>query len=465
MSKRFHGTVFNLAVCLLAAACTSPPESGPKRWNVLLVTLDTTRADHLGCYGHPVDTSPNLDALAADAVRFEFAISTSAVTPMSHASIFTGLNPDGHGLRVFHGGAGHFLDRSVPTLASVLHSRGWRTAAFISAYPASERFGLHHGFETFDSGVAESVMTGDPGKRRPREGYWLRQETALAQRRADATTERALAWLESHPSGGEPFFLWVHYFDPHDPQLVPPEAITDRFGVSPNDPDAWKAIYDPEIFFMDGKFGRLMRHLKNAERYDETIIVAVADHGQGLGDHGWFPHRLLYQEQIRVPLIVRVPGRETGVVVPDLVRTIDILPTVADALGIPTPGSVHGSSLMDLMSGHREQARIGFAEALNTLDTHAPGNLPPHQRDLLFCAMDRTWKLIHHVNEPRNDELYDLVEDPGELTNLATVNPGERERLLTALKRSGIMNIERVEPSGPLDPEDLEKLRSLGYVN
>jgi len=456
-------TFLPVACLLLATACGGPPEE-IGRFNVLLVTLDTTRADHLGCYGYPLPTSPNLDRLAADGIRFDLAISTSAITPISHASIFTGLNPDRHGLRVFYGETGHYLEQSHPTLATILRSHAWRTAAFISAYPASERFGLENGFDTFSSGVSHEVMTGDPRLRPPKDGFWLDRRTASAQRRADVTTDETVAWLDESAGGGDPFFLWVHYFDPHDPSLVPPPEITAGFGVSKTEPDAVLKVYDPEIFFMDGQFGRLIRHLRETGRYENTIIVVVGDHGQGLGDHDWFPHRLLYQEQIRVPLIIRMPGGIRGETVGALVRTTDILPTVLEALGIETPGTVQGSDLEPILSGAEQEPRVAVAEALNTLDVHAPRALPPHQKDLLFCAMDRNWKLIHHFREPGNDELYNLLDDPKETINLMDRHPMEAKRLLDALEETGIMNIELSDPGEPMDPDALEKLRSLGYV-
>lgn len=431
------------------------------RYNVLLVTLDTTRADHLHCYGFDKPTSPNLDALAADGVRFDLAISTSAITPISHASILTGLNPDQHGLRVFYGMTGYRLTEEHPTLATILKSRGWSTAAFVSAYSASERFGLHWGFDTFQSEVAESVMSQSPTLRPPHDGYWLDQSTASAQRRADATTDQVLIWLKK---AKRPFFLWTHYFDPHDPSLVPPESITRRFGARWNLPDAQKLVYDAEIYFMDLHFGRLIDYLKQVGEYDRTVIIAVADHGQGLGDHQWFPHRLLYQEQIRLPLIVRLPKGPRGRVIPDLVRSIDIFPTVLEVLDIQPPDSVAGVSLCGLMRGEAEPPRTGYAEALNTLDVHTPTDLPGRHRDLLFCLVDPPWKLIYHKNSPENSELYNLSEDPKELTNLAGQSPEEVARLAGLLEQSGAMQIQIMPPSEPMDADGLRKLRSLGYV-
>jgi len=429
--------------------------------NVLLITMDTTRADRLHCYGYDNDTSPNVDELAADGVRFDLAISTSAVTPISHASILTGLNPDRHGLRVFYGMTGHFLTQDHPTLATTLKSRGWHTGAFISAYSASERFGLHWGFDTFETGVEDWVMKQDPTLPLPIDGFFRRARTASAQRRADATTDRALSWLNNVP---RPFFLWVHYFDPHDVWLIPPHTVTERFGATLSGKDVFTSLYDAEVFFMDQQIGRLLDRLKESGEYEDTVIALLADHGQGMGDHGWVAHRLLYQEQIRVPFIMRAPGGRWGVVVADVVRNIDIMPTILEALGLQPAQPIQGRSLSGLMAGQAEPARVALAEALNTLDAHAPKELPPYQRDLLFSVVNQPWKLIYHKNSPGNSELYHLVNDRRELNNLAAARPQIVKRLVAELERSGAMNVQIAEPTEPLPQDALEKLRALGYV-
>jgi arylsulfatase A-like enzyme len=453
-----------VAAGIALSACRESSSVDPdarKPPNVLLFTLDTTRADRLGCYGYPRGTSPNIDALAADAVRFERAIATAAVTPISHASILTGMYPQRHGVRVFYGLVGHFLSDAHPTLATILRSHGWQTGAFISSYPASERFGLNQGFETFETGVGESVMTRDPRKRPPREVQWARQRVALAQRRADATTDEALAWLER---ARRPFFAWVHYFDPHDPSLIPPEEVTDRFAFSRDVSDPKRAIYDPEIFFMDANLGRLLQRLEATGEYDDSIIVVVADHGQGLGDHGWRQHRLLYQEQIRTPLIVRAPKGPRGSVVGSLASIIDVAPTILAAAGVAIPDTVEGRDLLAAQAARDSANRIVHAEALNTLDFHTPRRLPKRHKDLLFCAMDRRWKLIYHHNHPENSELYDLENGPGETANVVAQHPREKDRLLRWLSDSGVMEIETFESNAPLDEESIRMLESLGYV-
>lgn len=444
-----------LAALLLACA----PEAEAPRWNVLLVTLDTTRVDRVSAYGYGVETTPNLDALARDGVRFERAVVPASVTPVSHATILTGLDPYHHGLRVFYGPVGHFLSAEHATLATRLSRAGWATGGFVSALPASERFGLDQGFATFRSGIDDQVLTSDPAKRTPKDGRWQRRAVGAAQRRADATTSEALAWLATVE---RPWLMWVHYFDAHDPTLIPPEEATRAFSLPPEDERRYFDAYDAELHYMDAHLGTLLAAIAERGESEQTIVVVISDHGQGMGDHGWNQHRLLYQEQIAAPLVLRHPGGPRGLVVTTLARAADLAPTILDLLGMPTSPS-DGRSLAPAMRGEPAPAAIAYAEALNTLDVHAPAKLPAHQKDLLFVASDGDWKLIHHYNEPANDELYHLVRDPRELENVRDAHPEQREQLLDWLRRSGAMSIEQVEPGAPMDPEMREQLEALGY--
>jgi arylsulfatase A-like enzyme len=459
-------TLIRSAFCvtlLAAAGGCGGRETAVDRPNVLVVTFDTTRADHLGCYGHDTDTSPHLDALAAEAVRFDFAISTSGLTPMSHASIFTGLNPHRHGIRVFYGPTGHNLREDRPTLAELLAGAGWKTAAFVSAYTASQRYGLHRGFELFNTGLDRHLERMDLTRQQRHQHFWHDGPSTNTQRRGDATTDAVLDWLERVE---DTFFLWVHYFDPHDPSLVPPPDFLDPFGITPGkDAETRIALYDPEILYMDFQFGRILARLRERGWYDDTLIVVMADHGQGLMQHGWLRHRLLYQEDIRIPLLFRVPGLDGGRVVDALVRSVDVFPTLLDLLDVEVPPGLDGMSLRAMLEGETEsRPRIGYAEALNTLDTHCPKALPEQQHDLLFAILDRDWKLIFHKEHPENSELYHLATDPAELQNVFAAHPEERERLMALLEASGGLEIDIDTRVAPQDPEMLEKLRSLGYV-
>lgn len=456
----FSIRLIGLLILTCAIISCGGQDDAASKYNVLLITLDTTRADRLSCYGYPKITSPHLDALAEDGVLFDMAISTAAVTPISHASILTGLNPHRHGLRVFFGDTGHFLESDFPTITTVLKDHGWQTGAFISAYPASERFGMHWGFDVFRTDVADNVMTQDPAKLLPKDGFCMNKPVASAQRRADPTTDQALMWLKKVE---RPFFTWLHYFDPHDPSLVPPNKYMKKFGIKSGQKLAIEDLYDPEIFFMDKHIGRVIEYLKETGEYDNTVIIAIGDHGQGMGQHDWFAHRLLYQEQIRLPFIMRIPEGARGMKIPDLVRSIDVMPTILEAVGLKPPKPIEGSSLIGMTEGRSGKPRLALAEALNTVDLHAPEHLPEHQQDDLFCMMDGRWKLIYHKHNPENNELYDLQADPAELKNVAADHPDEVARLKKALDKSGALEVKFIEPGAPMDQEALEKLRSLGY--
>ncbi|MCH7813779.1 MAG: sulfatase [Planctomycetes bacterium] len=442
--------------CARKSTSRSTPRS--HRPNVLLVTLDTTRADHLGCYGYGRPTSPHLDALAAEGIRFDLAIAQAASTPVSHASILTGLNPYQHGLRVIYAASGYRLPDAVPTLATVLGHRGWATGAVLSSFTVSEFFGLDRGFDHFDNGLGHAS---DDVLRQRADGAWMWQQRPN-QRRSDETTDRAIAWLERTD---RPFFLWVHYWDPHDLFLRPPDDFVARFKPSPSagPNEREQALYDAEIAFLDAQFGRVIEALKRSGIYDNTVIVVVADHGQGLGDHGWRGHRIIYQEQIRVPLILRLPGGPAGHVVSDLVRTIDVYPTVLEALDVDGPGPVEGLGLDDLIHGRPDTPRFAYADAILAYDLNAaPIRKQRPDDDLLYCLMDRSWKLIYRPTRPERSELYDLSADPTELHNRYHDRPEQALRLQTAL--------EKLDPfvAGPFgqgyDREVLERLRSLGYV-
>jgi arylsulfatase A-like enzyme len=423
-----------------------------------LVTLDTTRADRFGSYGYDRDTTPHFDALAEGGVLFERAVSTSATTPTAHASILTGLNPYQHGVRVIHAGSGYRLPEVVPTLASVLAERGWETGAFLSAFPVSEHYGFERGFHTFDSGLARPAETVIE-ELRGGAAIWKVDEN---QRRSDATTDALIRWLEARRG---PFFAWVHYWDPHDPQLLPPEEVRNRF--PPRDPAAPDPIldtYDSEIFFVDRQFGRLLEVLEERGVFDDTVIVVVADHGEGLGDHDWMYHRLLYQEQIHIPLILRIPGGPEGVRVAPLVRNVDIYPTVLELLGVEPPRPVAGRSLLGLVAGRSEEPRIAYADQLNEWDTNAAMVRSRPLDRLLFCAMDRSWKLIYRARDPRRSELYHLEADPRETVNLFDPAHPEYLRLKGALDRFDGYRWKPF-PRGPVDPEVSERLRSLGYLD
>lgn len=425
------------------------------RPNVLLVTLDTTRADHLGCYGYPGQITPNLDRLAAQGTLFTRAISQAAVTPVSHASILTGLNPYSHGLRVMHGLTWNRLADHHVTLAEVLVKHGYQTAAFVSAFPVTERFGLHQGFATFDAdflNVPIQVLVSPDGA----------ISTRGAQRRAGDTTDLVLAWL-AQPHDG-PYFLWLHYFDPHDPWVLPP-------GVKPlglSDPvrESLRRIYDLEIGYMDQQIGRVLEELDVTEQLDNTVIVVAADHGEGLGDHDWWTHGILYQEQVRVPLIVCAPSYPGGRRVDYVVRCIDIMPTVLDLVKLDRTRwpRMDGESLVPLLSGGAPDPHYAaYSDSVNMLTYNFAPGIKDVKDHMLFAVVEGDWKYVHRGHRERPNELYNLAKDPGELNNLVELRPQKRRRLLDNLLARDFLPRHEQKPER-MSPEDTERLRSLGYV-
>lgn len=457
-----------LLTALLAACLGGCSEPAPARKpNVLLVTLDTTRADYLGCYGGgPGVKTPHLDALAQDGILFEQCIGQSSATPISHASIMTGLWPFQHGLRVIYAPSGYRLKEQIPYLPEILSEHGYDTAAFLSSFTVSEFFGFDRAFDHFDNGIqdeASELMT------ETKSGTY-RWSLLRNQRRSDRTTDRVIEWLRDRP-GEEPFLVWTHYWDPHDanedyPETYPPmdfmqESLQqmEALGV-----EIGHAVYSTEITWMDAQFGRLIEELKAQGLYDDTIIVVVSDHGQGLGDHRWWAHRLLYQEQIRLPLLVRVPGWSTGQRVATTVRSIDVFSTILDALEIDSP-DVPGRSVRDLAGGATEAPRVAYAEALNMFDLNSTVAKNRPSAKNMYSISDGTWKLIYRFDKPERSELYHLGEDPAELQNRFATDEAEAKRLLAIMDEWAPYRSEPFPQEGAMPSEaEVEALKALGYV-
>ncbi len=401
-----------------------------KEFNVVLVTLDTTRADRIGCYGYKKGSTPTLDRLASEGVRFANAISCVPMTLPAHASILTGLDPPEHGVR---SNGLYRLSSSHVTLAETLQGAGYQSAAFLSAFVLDARYGLAQGFDLYDANV-ESVAG-----------------SHVVQRPGDKVTDAALDWFSKRDSSS-PYFLWVHYFDPHL-SYSPPEPFRSRFRKNP---------YDGEIAFMDSQLDRLIGALESGTDVDRTLLVVVGDHGESLGEHHETEHsRTIYDSTQHVPLILWSPGigRQAYLVDDVAVSITDVTPTVLDLLGIASPSPLDGLSLLKCRS---------------------QGNRPVYM-ETMRTYLDHGWAPLFGLRRHRdkyiiapNPEYYDLENDPDELNNLyATLESpekGEVSRLASVLAEriSGDPIIEAqlahasaVEP----DADALRRLEALGYVS
>ncbi len=390
-------------------------------YNLLLVTLDTTRPDRLGCYGNDEIRTPVMDALARDGVIFSNAIATTPTTLPSHASIMTGLYPHHHGSR----SNGLFpLAMEETTLAEVLSAAGYATAAMVSAFVLDSKFGLDQGFDVYDDEI-----------------HAKNRSSGAYERSGDQTTDRAIQWL--HEGRADAFFLWVHYYDPHAPYRLSGSAAKSG-GDNP---------YDEEIAFVDEQVGRLLKVLDELGRAEKTLVVVVADHGEGLGDHGEYSHGvLLHDSTLRVPLIMRA-GRRLGggVHIGRRVSQVDLVPTLLSLLGISPPDGLDGFDLT--RSG--EGVRAIFAETLHALAKFGWAPL------VAVYAGDQ--KLILGPNP----EFYDLSEDPLERQNAYDVYRVRAASMLGELTRFFGHDIDAaLTLQGALVPNARDRLglQALGYA-
>jgi arylsulfatase A-like enzyme/Tfp pilus assembly protein PilF len=421
-----HNLVTFLSVFLLVNAAELFA-AGP-RPNVVVITLDTLRADHLGCYGYKQIQTPNIDALARSAVRFTRAYTAVPITLPSHAAIFTGSFPMATGIHDF---SGNRLPSEAVTLAKVLRNHGYATAAFLGSAVLDSRFGLNQGFDTYFDHFNFSRV----------------DEASLDQieRRGDRAMDEALGWVKRNPR--QPFFLWVHLYDPHYP-YTPPEPFASAYKSHP---------YDGEIAFDDTQVGRLLSFLREMERFSPALIVLTADHGEGLGEHGEKTHGFfLYNSTLHVPLIIKVPGASARLV-EDEVSLVDIMPTVLQALRIPVPPTVQGRSLLSSILGRPDAGSSNlYAE------TYLP--LLHFRWSQLRALQSRG---VKYVDAPR-PELYDTRIDPGESSSLIgtrqAIAQGMRDKLFALLRRYTPVSGAPADEKELTDPGLLERLRSLGYV-
>jgi arylsulfatase A-like enzyme len=454
--KHFGSVAAKLAVGLL---CTVAACGKSDRPNLIVITIDTLRADHLSCYGYPRPTSPRLDAFAHEAVLFEKVLCQSPETLPSHTSIFTGMHPRTH-KTISHESR---VNPDLVTLAEVLRDRGYTTGAFISSHVLDAKYGLDQGFQTYTP------------------VHYAFNERERRDAEEDPTTDRALEWLRTNARSR--FFLWIHWFHPHRAYNPPPRYAAmfapnysgpatdqndfamkvwrERIDLPADDIAYMRGLYDGEVAFSDAQVGRVLDELARLDLAGNTMIVITSDHGEILYEHEhYFGHDIaLYDECTMIPLVVGMPAAQAASRrVPGLVQSIDMFPTVLEALGIPPPKGVEGKSLMPMIEGAGDAAtEFAFSETFPF-----PEKCPPRHAVRTEAA-----KLIWRQEPPAEiaKEFYDLASDPGEKQNLYPAHPDAAglDRVLS----------EWVAPGG-LSPAPIPTatesgrwkiLKSLGYVD
>lgn len=420
------GAVAGAVVLGFVGCGRAPATRSAAGFNLLLVTLDTVRADHVGAWGYRASETPNLDRLAAEGVRFAEAETPVPLTLPSHATILSGLLPPEHGLR--NNGFGRF-PQAPATLATDLAAAGYRTGAFIAAFVLDHRYGLDRGFANYDDDIPRDAVAGLDARRPGR-----------------LVVDRALEWIDR--GGSKPFFAWVHLYDAHAP-YASPEPFATRFAATP---------YDGGIAEDDAQLGRLLADLDRRGLAARTVVAVVGDHGEELGEHGELTHGLLlYEPSLHVPLIVRAPGvLPAGSVVGTPVSLVDLGPTLAGLLDrplvAPAGRALDGRNLSLSLRRRQEPLAVDlYAESMYGTGFGWSPVTAIRQGDLKYIAAPRP-------------ELYNLVRDPHEATNLAANRPREAHQLAAALTGMTNSASQAASPADTLDADARAKLLSLGYL-
>jgi arylsulfatase A-like enzyme len=448
------------------AARPAAPAGAP---NVILFMIDTLRADHLSAYGYDAIKTPHIDALAADGARYANAFSQASWTRPSVATILTGLFPSSHG-------AVHKADQlpdRVDTLAEMLQRGGYRTIGFANNANVSQAFNFQQGFDDYRYLAPDFFFYADEpasqlalysGLRVVRERFLARRVNVHNYYQpAEVVTGEVEAWLDTHGKDAKPFFLFAHYMDAHDPYFVHPFNGEGYARVAnPNPPPAMaeklRSLYDSGIAYLDQHLGVLLDDLKARGLYDQTLIVLTADHGEEFQEHGgWWHGTTLYDEQIRVPLLVKAPGSHNARRVPtELVTSLDITPTVLSAASLPTPPTLQGHALP--LDGPAPARSSVFAEE------DLEGNV-------LQAVRGRDWKLISaNEGNPRGlppEQLFEVSRDPAEKSDRLSSAPAQAEMMRAEMGRS-ILEARAhagATQQGGDDAATQERLRALGYVN
>jgi choline-sulfatase len=426
-------SVMCLAVSALAAQLPRP--------NIVLITLDTTRADRMGFLGSKRGLTPNLDALARQSAVFTHAYAQAPLTSTSHATILTGTYPQFHEVLDFP----NPLAKDLPYAPEILRTHGYRTSAFLGSLaldPNGGAPGFDRGFDIYDAGFSSA-------------GFPQKDRYHTVERRGGEVVAHALAWLDRHPKG--PCFLWVHLYDPHDP-YDPPEPYKSRYAAAP---------YDGEIAYVDSAVGTLLRQLKARGMYDGAVIAVMADHGEALGAHGEETHRFfLYDETIQVPLVIKLPrGVSAEERIESRVELVDVLPTLLQAVGIAVPAEVQGESLLGLMKSGGDAT----TEAWRDRPAYAQADYPHIAFGWSALQSLRAGKYLY-LQAPRR-ELYDEMADPRAEHNLASESVAVADTLAARLKEfrektSSKREAPKLseEAAAALDPTMQAKLAALGYV-
>mgnify|MGYP002381296395 CR=1 FL=1 len=396
--------------------------------NVVVVTVDTLRPDHLGCYGYSKIETPAMDGIAQRGVLFENAAAQTPLTPPSHASIFTGQNPNVHNVR---NTGGFILQSSAHPLARILQEQGWDTAAFVGSAVLKKIFGFNNGFAFYDDEMPV------PGKRTD-----FREDP---ERKASVVVDRAIAWLDGRTSD-KPFFLWTHIYDPHIP-YTPPAEFAQKYAGRP---------YDGEIAYADQQLGRLFEAVARKSPAEKTIIAVLSDHGESLGEHGEHTHGVfLYDSTMRIAFMMSGPGIPAGAHVKQQARSIDFLPTLLDLMGGRAPANVQGRSLAPAFAAKPVETDIAYGESLYP-------KMNMNWSELRSIRTNR-WK---YIRAPK-PELYDLTTDPGETKNIIGEHAPEAQKFeahLKSLISTDGSGKERVN-TALVDERVMDQLKSLGYLS
>jgi choline-sulfatase len=430
-----------LIVAQCAHGATTPkaakrPAQATNQPNVILITLDTTRADRMGFLGSKRGLTPNLDALAQNSVVFTRAYSQVPLTTPSHAALLTGTYPQFNHVDDL----GRPLSKDVPYLPDLLHRQGYHTAAFIGSSILDAKGGsapgFDRGFDLYDADFHDAGAGED--------------RYHSFERRAGDVTDSALHWLSRHPHG--PFFIWLHFYDPHDP-YDPPGPFKDRYAAAP---------YDGEIAYVDSVVGSFMQALRQRGLYENSIIAIAADHGEAFGEHGEERHGVfLYDETVHVPLLLKLPAQKfAGRRVEERVALVEVPPTLVQSLGMTPPANMQAQSILPLV----ESAQPAPGENENTQDRAIYSESTYAHR--VFGASElRSWRAgkYLYVQAPRR-ELYDSTSDPEALKNLAPSAKAVADTLDTALSDFRQKTSSAQTENAKLDPAAAQKLRALGYI-